>query len=266
MFGQPGVFIACVQRGKPSVVKGVIWLCCAAGLLLSVGAAETHVFENTLGMRFVPVAGTGVWFSIWETRVCDYEVFARATRREVTPPGFAQTTNDPVVNVTWEDAAAFCEWLTAQERSAGRLTGKERYRLPTDGEWSAAVGLGPESGRTPEDRMKSAIIWPWGPGWPPQPGDGNYAPALGTDSFPNTAPVGQFKPNQHGLYDLGGNVWEFCEDWFNEARVTKSFRGGSFNDHQPKDLLAAYRFSGTVHLANDDLGFRVVLEGRPTSR
>lgn len=235
-------------------------------LALSAGcaclAAETNLFENTLGMRFVPVPGAAVWFSIWETRVCDYQAFARASGREFTPPDFAQTTNDPVVNVTWEDAMAFCQWLTARDRKAGRLGGQQRYRLPTDAEWSLAVGLAPESGRTPEDRMKGLIIWPWGPAWPPQPGDGNYAPELGVDSFTHTAPAGSFRPNRFGLHDLGGNVWEFCDDWFNSAHVTKSFRGGSFHDSQPKDLLAAYRFSGTVHLANDDLGFRVVLEGK----
>jgi formylglycine-generating enzyme required for sulfatase activity len=242
-----------------------------ASILLVIGtscgtfAVGTNVFENTLGMRLVSVPGAKVWFSIWETRVCDYQAFARATGGALNPPDFPQTTNDPVVNVTWDDAMAFCNWLTAQDRKAGRLTDKQRYRLPTDQDWSVAAGLAAETGRTPEDRMKGLIIWPWGPPWPPQPGDGNYAPELGVDTFTNTAPVGSFKPNRFGLYDLGGNVWEFCDDWFNDARVTKSFRGGSFHDSQPKDLLAAYRFSGTVHLGNDDLGFRVVLEGRETA-
>jgi formylglycine-generating enzyme required for sulfatase activity len=211
-------------------------------------------------MKFVPVAGVPGLVSIWETRVRDYQVFVDETRREWTRPDFAQTPNDPAVNVSWDDAAAFCQWLTARERKTGRLTDRQRYRLPTDPEWSVAVGQGIERGRTPEERLQTAVVWPWGYAWPPPPDAGNYAPALETDSFPNTSPVGSFKPNQNGLFDVGGNVWEWCDDWYNEARVTKSLRGGSFHDRQPKDLLASYRFSATVHLSNDDIGFRVVLE------
>jgi formylglycine-generating enzyme required for sulfatase activity len=236
------------------------WSPMASSLAAEAAAAPTNVLENSLGMRLARVPAAKVLFSIWETRVRDYQAFVAATGQAWSKADFEQTALDPAVNVTWDDAMAFCNWLTARERKAGRLTDRQRYRLPTDAEWSLAVGLAPESGRTPEDRLKGLIIWPWGYAWPPQPGDGNYAPELGVDRFPHTAPVGCFKPNRFGLYDLGGNVWEMCDDWYNEAHVTKAFRGGSFNDRQPKDLLAAYRFSGTVHLSNDDIGFRVVLE------
>ena len=223
-------------------------------------AGGAKPLENSLGMKLVPVPGVRVLFSIWETRVRDYLVFAEDTHRAWTRPDFAQTPDDSAVNVSWEDADAFCRWLTARERKAGRLTDKQRYRLPTDAEWSVAVGLGPEQGRTPEDRLQGSVVWPWGCSWPPRDGDGNYAPELETDKFTNTSPVGSFKPNRHGLFDLGGNAWEWCDDWYNDAQVTKALRGGSFHDSQPKDLLAAYRFSGTVHLNNDDIGFRVVIE------
>lgn len=231
--------------------------------MLARAAPETVApppLENSLGMKFVKVPGVTALFSIWETRVRDYQVFREETRRAWIQPDFAQTPDDPAVNVSWEEADAFCRWLTARERKTERLTDKQRYRLPTDAEWSVAVGLGAEQGRTPEDRLQGSVVWPWGYTWPPQSGDGNYAPELETDRFTNTSPVGRFKPNRHGLFDLGGNAWEWCEDWYNDARVTKSLRGGSFHDRQPKDLLAAYRFSGTVHLNNDDIGFRVVLE------
>jgi formylglycine-generating enzyme required for sulfatase activity len=248
----------------------IIFRCCALFTATAVLAQTNPVtnvtkpLENTLGMKLVKVPGVPVMFSVWETRVRDYRTFVDETRREWLPPDFTQTPEDPVVNVSWDDAAAFCQWLTARERKAGSLVDKQRYRLPTDAEWSLAVGLGPERGRTPEDRLQASVVWPWGYAWPPQPGDGNYAPELEADKFINTSPVGSFKPNAHGLLDLGGNVWEWCDDWYNDARVTKALRGGSFHDRQPKDLLAAYRFSATVHLSNDDIGFRVVLEVAPT--
>lgn len=250
-------------------ICGRLWLIALGlGVMWSVGAAEpgpaagnaTNLFENSLGMKFVGVPGLRARFAIYETRVRDYQQFAEAAGRAWEKPDFAQGPDHPVVNLTWEDAAAFCRWLTDRERKLGRLTDRQRYRLPTDQEWSAAAGLGSESGKAPEDRMKSLVVWPWGYYWPPQPGDGNYGPELAVDSFANTSPAGSFNPNRHGLYDLGGNVWEWCEDWYNEANVTKALRGGSFHDSQPKDLLAAYRFSGTMHLSNDDIGFRVVLE------
>lgn len=224
--------------------------------------ANTNLFENSLGMRFVPVPGLNVRFCVWETRVKDYAVFRNETERLWTPPEFPQGPDHPVVNVNWEDATAFCAWLTGRERNQGRITAKQRYRLPKDQEWSAAVGLKAETGNTPEVRMKSAVVWPWGYYWPPLAGDGNYGPELKVDTFAQTAPVGSFKPNRYGIFDLGGNAWEWCDDWFNEAGVTKVLRGGSYNDALPGYLLAAYRFSGTMNLGNEDIGFRVVLETR----
>lgn len=223
-----------------------------------IGSAKP--LENSLGMKLVPVPGVRVLFSIWETRVRDYQVFDEDTHRSWARPDFAQTPDAPAVNVSWEDADAFCRWLTLRERKAGRLTDKQRYRLPTDAEWSLAVGLGAEEGRTPEERVQTTVVWPWGATWPPQLDAGNYAPELETDKFANTSPVGSFKPGRHGLFDMGGNAWEWCDDWYNDARVTKVLRGGSFHDSQPKDLLASYRFTGTTHLSNDDIGFRVALE------
>jgi formylglycine-generating enzyme required for sulfatase activity len=227
----------------------------AADSLPNGGAA----FTNSLGMVFVPIPGAP-WFSVWETRVQDYGAFLGASARGHTEPGFPQAPAHPVVNVTWEDAQAFCQWLTARERKSGMIGAKDRYRLPTDVEWSMAAGLAPEAGKYPEDKLGALIVWPWGSYWPPRGGEGNYAPDLGLEKFQYTAPAGQFTPNRAGLHDLGGNVWEWCEDWFSPAHVTRVLRGGSYNDAQPQDLLAAYRFSGTMHLSNDDIGFRVVLE------
>jgi hypothetical protein len=83
-------------------------------------ATKEHSWENSLGMKFVPVSGTKVLFSIWDTRVRDYEAFVKATGREWRRPDFKQDPTHPAVNVSWIDAQAFCEWLTEKERTAGK--------------------------------------------------------------------------------------------------------------------------------------------------
>ena len=111
-------------------------------------------WTNSLGMIFVPVPGTAVRFSIWETRVQDYQVFVAATGRSwLKLSTFSPWPAHPVLCVSWDDAKAFCEWLTEKERRAGTLNSTQEYRLPMDAEWSTAVGLQNERGNTPKVRQ-----------------------------------------------------------------------------------------------------------------
>jgi serine/threonine protein kinase len=101
------------------------------------GSSKDAPFVNTLGMKFVPVpilGGQRVLFSVWDTRVQDYEVFVQETGREWPKADFPQEPVHPAVNVSWDDALLFCQWLTAREQAAGRLGTHERYRLPSDHE------------------------------------------------------------------------------------------------------------------------------------
>ncbi|MBU6301062.1 MAG: SUMF1/EgtB/PvdO family nonheme iron enzyme, partial [Verrucomicrobia bacterium] len=201
---------------------------------------------NSLGMKFVPVPGTQVLMSVWETRVRDYRAFRPETNGE---------PDHPVVEVSWEDARAFAEWLSRKE-------GK-RYRLPTDHEWSLAVGIGDRENATasPEEKDgKIEGVYPWGTQWPPPQGAGNYDASLACDRFDGTAPVGSFAPNQLGLYDLGGNVWEWCEDLYSSSVTYRVLRGGSWFDHGSANLLSSNRLRGTPSGRFDFSGFRVVLE------
>lgn len=123
--------------------------------------AETKVvFRNSLGMKFAPVPGTEVplvlptvLFSVWDTRLQDYEAFATATGRSWDKPSISQGPDHPAVNVSWNDAQAFANWLTEKERRDGTLTAGQHYRLPADREWSVAVGLKePLDGKSPRRR------------------------------------------------------------------------------------------------------------------
>ena len=116
-------------------------------MVVLVGCGTTKLtppkaFTNTLGMKFVPVSGTEVAFCIWESRVKDYAAYAAANAGvdgSWKKPGFKQEDTHPVVKVSWNDAQAFCEWLTKKELAEGKIKAGQKYRLPTDAEWSVAV-------------------------------------------------------------------------------------------------------------------------------
>lgn len=243
-------------------------------------APTTKPFTNSLGMQFVALPGTRVLMGVHETRRVDYARYA-AENPNADPSwkdaklGSRSATageDHPVVNVSWDDAQAFCQWLSRKE---GR-----HYRLPTDREWSVAVGIGddePATGVTPESLSGQVPgVYPWGRQWPPPAGAGNYADAACQTQYPNekivggyadgfaiTSPVMRFPPNALGIHDLGGGVWEWCEDWFNEDRKDHVLRGASWGSSAPKPLLSSYRGrqSSTRRWRCD--GFRCVVEGNP---
>jgi len=225
---------------------------------------------NSLGQRFVPVGD--VEFCIWLTRVKDFEQFAQATKLKSSAwrsPGFKQGPDHPVVNVTWQEAIAFCAWLTEKEHQAGVLPPNQFYRLPSDLEWSKAVGLPAEMGKTPAARdMDIPDVYPWGAAWPPPAGAGNYTgEETGSDvaikgyndGWRWTSPVGSFKPNQYGLYDMGGNVWQWCMDSWNAELPAKVLRGASWYCGKFKSsLLSSCRVHAAPDSTTDNYGFRIV--------
>ena len=231
----------------------------------TMAATRDKPFLNTLGMKFVPVPGVDVLFSIWETRVKDYAEFARVnkvddswTKQEMGGVPVGREPEHPVCSVNWEDAMAFCEWLTKKESADGKLPNGMKYRLPTDEEWSRAVGLANEEGATPGARNgKNYVHFPWGTDWPPKGMVGNYAGDK--DGYATTAPVGSFPPNDFGIYDLGGNVWEWCEDWFTTEGSGRVLRGASWNMSTRADLMSSRRYHPPPGSHSPIYGFRCVV-------
>jgi formylglycine-generating enzyme required for sulfatase activity len=261
------------------------------------GPQSGQAWANGLGMEFVPVPGTEVLFCKWETRVKDFEAFVKETGYDATTgmyslkkgnwgqngdtwksPGFVQDGMHPVCGVSWDDAQAFCKWLTEKERKAGRLKAGQEYRLPKDWEWSVVVGLDEDKNGTPKDKdCKIEGVYPWGRNWPPSNDAGNYAGSEAKnadwpsswsiidgfrDGYPRTAPVGSFKANKFGIFDLGGNVWEWCEDFYDGNSGARVLRGGSWCDYESRFLLSSYRFSYVPVGRHVVSGFRVVLSVR----
>jgi len=188
-------------------------------------------------------------------------------------PGFEQTDEHPVVAVTWNDAMAFCRWLTQKE-------GK-RYRLPTEAEWEYACRAGTttrySNGDDPEKVTQIGNI-----------ADATYSArfpgssgAKSSDGYAFTSPVGSFHPNAFGVYDMHGNAWEWCSDWYDpkyyavsskvnptgprsgKYRVTRGYCWGGV----PVSVRSAKRDcfppGGPTQV---DIGFRVVREVKGSGR
>jgi len=268
------------------------------------GSTKDSPFVNSLGLEFVPVPGKeGVWMCRTETRVRDFRAYAEAEDFVQTggayvlkvyktesgeynktweldanasweKPGFTQTEDHPVVCVNWEEAKAMTAWLSKQEKG---LT----YRLPSDAEWSAAVG--------------SVGKYPWGNEWPAPKGSGNYAGPEYSKNFPGsgwtkaydhddgaekTARVAQYDENRFGFFDLGGNVWEWSEDLYkasvNDADALEEIpalkdekhedgtpyrvqRGASWNDIAEVYQRSSYRDHVHPTARYDFNGFRLVV-------
>ena len=268
---------AVVVKQKKGSLSAAAWTPAALAGVTPVGGQSA--FTNSLGMKFVPVKNTKVHFCIHETRRQDYAAYADKTsgeddswktqNRAGIPCG--DKNDHPVVGVSWEDAQKFCMWLSRKE-------GKS-YRLPTDEEWSIAVGLGGKEKRskdtTPEMLSGNETTeFPWEEDFPPSTKDkaGNYGDTSWTEKFPSepglkdytdgfatTAPVMSFKANQLGLYDMGGNVWEWVEDRWNGPNTYPVLRGASFYPYPRNSLLSSYRINRPPNQRSNFTGFRVVL-------
>ena len=159
--------------------------------------------------------------------------------------------DQPVVCVSWEDAKAYCEW-------AGK-------RLPTEAEWEKAA--------------RGVLVgkkFPWGDE-DPNGTQCNFADRNADDGYQYTSPVDSFAPNGYGLYDMAGNVWEWCSDWYDPSYYSKSpkenptgpssgasrvLRGGSWNLN-PYYMRVSFRFPGVPEYSHNFVGFRCAQDAKP---
>jgi formylglycine-generating enzyme required for sulfatase activity len=132
--------------------------------------------------------------------------------------------------------------------------------LPTDAEWSVAVGLGKEKGNTPGEKHRGIKgVYPWGKGYPPPKEAGNYSKILNVDNYEYTSPAGSFGANKLGLHDMGGNVWEWCEDKYSPTSTRRVLRGASWYYVPPDILLSSLRYGTAPGVRSRNFGFRCVL-------
>lgn len=163
-------------------------------------------------------------------------------------PGFKQDDSHPVVCVTWDDAARYAAWLSGKDAKS--------YHLPSEAQWEYAARSGGRIERYAGGGDIDALAW-------------YSANANGT-----THPVGQKKPNALGLYDMSGNVWQWCADWYSQSYYRQSprnnpkgppegtkrmFRGGSWF-YDARGVRASYRDFAAPDYRSSYLGFRLVLD------
>ena len=234
---------------------------------------------NGMGMKLLPL-GEGVMMAEHEARVQDYHSYCEIKGIKPLPkPDFPQQPDHPVVKVSREDAVAFCNWLSAEERREELIEANHEYRLPTDREWSIAAGLEREQGTAPWQRDLSIKgVFPWGEQWPPPAGSANIADLAArqwlkeegrvlpgfNDKFASTAPVGSFKPSAKGYFDLAGNVWEWVIDPYGgrEGDNYKDWwvaRGGGYDAAGKNLFLSSYRNLQPPKTRATTIGFRIVL-------
>lgn len=191
----------------------------------------------------------GFKIGVKEVTVAQYRAFCKATRHPMPEvPDWVVEEEQPIVNVSWQDAVMYCQWLS--ERQGGR------YRLPTEAEWEYAARGG---------RIGSSSLFSGGE-------DLDSVAWYGNHTVYQAQLVGQKKPNQLGLYDMSGNVWEWCADWYGKDYYAQSpesnplgpstgdyrvMRGGSWHD-APMGSRNAYRNALSPEFRFDHVGFRVV--------
>ena len=223
----------------------------------------------------------------WPTRVQDFELFMKETEPQKDPqrknkaadyfwqnPGYEQQPDFPVVVVSWDQAQAFCQWLTQKERASKTIPADAEYRLPTLAEWRMAEG---------------PTAYPWGDAWPPPAKTGNFggeefsrgrgyagAPADMKgyrDAHELAAPVGSYPPNRDGLFDVAGNVETWLQDWYRKemdpdtenaaedggGQKFRAYAGSAWNANAKWQFLSNRITSAAAGARSQTLGFRCVL-------
>lgn len=210
-------------------------------------------------MRFTRVPSLGLYAGTYEVANRQYRAF-RPDHQSGAHQGLTLDQDmQPAVQVSWADAQSFCEWMT---RQAG--DGRWRFRLPTEREWEALATCG-----TPSE-------YPWGAASLP-PKTWNYfgreqpgvVPKLDRrDGYRVSAPVRKSGANAWGLYGVGGNVWEWCQDADPDDPASRVLKGASWADSAALFLKISRRSSYPPDYKASGIGFRVMAEpvGAPASQ
>lgn len=216
----------------------------AGHFLMGSPAGEEGREENEGPQREVTISKP-FYMGVYEVTQAQYEQLIRKN------PSYFAGDQNPVERISWDDAVAFCQALS-------RKTGKSVH-LPTEAQWEYACRAGTTTrfyfGDGADYRQLDDYVWSL------------------ANSDEQTRPVGQKKPNAWGLYDMHGNVWEWCGDWYTDSYVNavkidpagpasgsdRALRGGSWRN-LPQRCRSASRYGSVPGLRYNGVGFRVAVD------
>jgi|GEM_PF-1844604 len=235
----------------------------------------------------------------YEVTFEEYDAFCEVSGQEKVDDRGWGRGNRPVIDVSWYDAVEYCNWLSEQEglEPCYRIDKENKdpnnksayddmkwvvhcdftkngYRLPTEAEWEYAA----RGGRVSEGHKWAGVsredeLFLYG-NYCDENCEYNWRDNLRNDGYQNTAPVGSFRPNELGLYDMSGNVWEWCWDWYGNSYISEEgvsiyrdvvgpiygsfrvLRGGSWHNCAAY-LRVAYRSRFWPYRRYNYLGFRL---------
>jgi formylglycine-generating enzyme required for sulfatase activity len=218
-----------------------------AGGNFLMGSPDTERYrEDNEGPQHSVTISQPFALSIHEITFAEYNIFAKDTGQQIPDDGGWGRGDRPVINVSWEDATAYAQWLSEQ-------TGQD-YRLPTEAEWEYAARAGSTTAYSFGDDPSRLDVYAW----------------FDSNSGKKTHPVGQKQPNDWGLYDMYGNVWEWCQDRYGEypsspvtdpmrtgEGTTRMLRGGSWRSGARSCRSANRRYFWPDDRSNLIFGFRL---------
>ena len=213
-------------------------------------------------LAFVWVETLKIWFGKYELTNRQYRHYDPKHNSRSFEGLDLNLEHQPAVYLSWEDATLYCDWLNTT--FSNRIPANCEFRLPTSKEWEFVAACG-DSRR-----------YPWGNEWPPLYGNHSDATArrnlsqwrgiLGyDDGYTITCPVNNSGMNEWGIYGLAGNVWEWCDDWMNNAdRIFKIRKGSSWDFDTKNSLKITARGFDRPAAKYDTIGFRIIVAPKKT--
>ena len=236
----------------------------------TMGSPTNETLRNSDEIQHSVTISRGFWMGKYLVTQGDYLAVVGSNPSYFAPTnGYALDLTRPVEQVSWNDASNYCAMLTARELGAGRIPTNYVYRLPTESEWEFACRAGTTTAFYLGSGLRS--------GQANFDGQFEYDAAIGEIlntngiSLGTTTPVGNYAANGWGLYDMIGNVWQWCQDGYGaypngpvtdpQGLASGSYRvdrGGSWLRHGQL-CRSAQRSGDYPSLGDYDVGFRVVL-------